>query len=283
MTAQSIHYNYQKNNVINLEFNKPFFKGDYSNGDFFSYDAYLNVEFEVGRQANKIAVELPFYRVSVDNIFGRNTVEESFFGNISVAYQFRKLTSASYLEFKLRIPTGFEDSLLFGGTDYTERLTANILNVWSLEPNYLFDSNKDNGGYLRIKSGVKMMFGTGTGFGDDFEAFLDLHGTIGYRNNKIDFNVGITSTTLLTEDLKAAVLNTTSPSDEPESFPDRSFLQAFATITYKINKIEPGLIIRLPLNSGFKDIYSTIVGLQLGYRFGRSSNHMQEIKRRTDN
>ena len=251
MTAQSIYYNYEQDNVVRLELNRPIFKDAFA-GDainFFSFDAYLNGEFKIG-ESNKIAFELPFSRISV------GSESESNFGNISVAYQLRNLSSPSYFEFKLRIPSAGDDSFSFITTDYTERFSANFP-VWSLEPSFLYESGFGNGGYFRVKPGAKLLFDDDDNIDDDIEVLFDLSGVIGYRNGSIDINGGFTSTTVLTEDAGA--------------FSDRSLWQAFATVTYNANQFQPGLIFRLPINSIFQDIYSITIGVQLGYRFGGSS------------
>jgi len=172
----------------------------------------------------------------------------------------RKLTSSSYLEFKIRVPTLDGDSFVGLASDYTERLSANIVDAWSLEPSYLYESNIGTSAYFRIKPDAALLIDSGDNFGDDFEALFNLSGAIGYKNENIDLNGGLTSATIIT--------------DDADSFSDRSIWQAFATVTYKASHFEPGLIIRLPLNGGFNDIYSTIIGAHIGYRFGGASDSM---------
>jgi hypothetical protein len=253
MTGQSIYYNYEQDNVVRLEMNKISLSDEFDVPlNFFSFDGYINSEFKVGG-SNKIAVEIPFSRISIESFNGDNETEFSI-GNVSVAYQIRSLNSPSYLEFKLRLPTG-SDEAIFLASDYTERLSAIFIrSSWSIEPSYTFESNIEENIYFRLKPGAKLFIDVDDFFEDSFEGFFDLSGAIGYRDELIDINGGITSTTIFTQ--------------ETDSFSERLFWQAFATASFKIGQFEPGLIFRLPLTGEFNDLYSPMVGVHLGYRFG---------------
>lgn len=246
LSAQSIYYNYGQENFLRLETNKSVSSDDFMS--FFSFDAYLNGEFRVGNN-NKIAVEIPFNRGSFD--FGFGSFSDFGIGNISVAYQIRKLTTPSYYELKLRLPTaGAELPLL---ADFTERISSFIQDLFSVEGSYNFESSSVNGFYYRIKPGFKLLIFNDDAFQDTAELLVDLNLLGGYRTGMLDINVGYTTTTTITED--------------NIDFSDRVLRQFLATITYEAGAFQPGLIFRLPLNDAL-DNSNLLVGVNLAYTLG---------------
>ena len=85
---------------------------------------------------------------------------------------------------------------------------------------------------------------------------LDLNALIGYRNESIDINGGLTTTSILTE--------------SDIDFGDRVLRNFVTTFTYVGSSFQPGLILRIPWGQGF-GFYDIAVGVQLSYVIGRNN------------
>ena len=256
LSSQSIYYNCGLDNVVRLEVNKPFFE-DNNVFDFLTTDTYLSGEFKVG-QSHKIALELPISRIGFQDI-GFPVEGETGIGNLSVAYQFRNLSNSNYFEAKLRLPTSgdLDQNAFLSGlfTDFTERFTSSLPSTTSIEPSYFHEGGFGDGGYYRLNPGLKGIFASDDVF-EDFEMLLDLNALIGYRNESIDINGGLTTTSILTE--------------SDIDFGDRVLRNFVTTFTYVGSSFQPGLILRIPWGQGF-GFYDIAVGVQLSYVIGRTN------------
>lgn len=262
LAAQSVYYNHGHDNFVRLEYNRPIFSEDFEFG-FFSFDSYVNGEFTVGEKS-KIAIEMPYSRFSLGTA-GSN-FSDSQLGNISIAFQIRKSVDPNYAQFKVRLPTAqstnFSNSGLLS-VDYTERFTSFISDIASLEYTYNFESFDQVGFYYRLQPGLKGIIGTSdNAIRDGFELLFDLSAVGGYRNEKIDANFGITSTSLVTEgDI---------------DFDDRVLRQLVSTFTYKGGAWKPGIIVRIPLAGVTNDLYDLVLGIHVGYTFGAQPDQEAE-------
>ncbi len=256
LSSQSIYYNYGLDNVVRLEVNKPFFE-DNNVFDFLTTDTYLSGEFKVGK-SHKIALELPISRIGFQNL-GIPSESDTGIGNLSVAYQFRNLSNSNYFEAKLRLPTSGFISLF---TDFTERFTASLASTTSIEPSYFYESAFGDGGYYRLNPGLKAILPSDDAF-EDFEILLDLNALIGYRNQSIDINGGLTTTSILTE--------------SDIDFGGRVLRQFLTTFTYVGSSFQPGLIVRIPWGAELS-FYDIAVGVQLSYVIGRNNTSSDEEK-----
>ena len=266
LSGQSVYYNHGHDNFLRLEFNRPVFSDDFGSAiNFLSFDSYLNGEFTVGGK-NKLAFELPYNRLSFD--LGNSRSSDSQFGNIALAYQIRNLDDANYFEFKVRLPTAQETS--FGGfgllfTDYTERFTSVIPDIFSLEVSLNKESTNTQGAYYRFNPGLNILIPTSDdAFDDPLEMLLDINILGGYRNQNIDFNAGLTTTSIITE--------------SDIDFSDRILRQLFTTFTYTGTAFKPGVIIRLPFGDTVGDSYDVVLGVHFSYVFGGSSKKTTEDK-----
>lgn len=260
LSSQSIFYNYEHENFLRLELNRPVFTEDIG-ASLLSFDAFLNGEFSVGEK-NKIAFELPYNRTSFDLGFGE--FSNSRFGNIAVAFQMRNHINKNYFEVKLRVPTNGENN--FGPVllaDYTERLTSVYPDIVSLESSYNLESTNDMGMYLRFRPGIKLIIATNDDiFDDSYELLLDLNLLGGYRNENLDINGGITTTSIITEG--------------DEDFDDRVLRQLFTTVTYSVGAFTPGLVLRYGLGDIYGDLYNVVIGVSGTYTFGTKTNQSVE-------
>lgn len=256
LQSQSIYYNYRQDDFLRLELNKPFFSSSSSFYDigFLSFDAYLNGEFKVG-QKNKIAFELPYNLLSLET--WNDSYSSSNIGNIALAYQIRDLVSPNYLEFKLRLPTAkrgdtFEPSFLMA--DYTERFASLVPDLFGIEASYSLESGSIEGFYYRFKPGLQCLFPIENSFDDSFELLLDLNVLGGYRNQNIDFNAGITTTSIITE--------------SDMHINERVLRQFFTTFTYNARPVKPGFMFRVLLDESVGNLFEIVLGVHVGYTFG---------------
>ena len=258
LSAQSVYYNHGHDNFLRLEFNKALFLDDFDTR-FLSFDSFLNGEFTIGKK-NKIGFEIPFNRflsVADDNSFiGPRRRVGAQLGNIAVAYQIRSLEHPSYFEIKLRLPTVIRTDLNgFVGvfTDYTERLPAVLPSLFSLEGSYTLESKSTQGLYYRFKPGMKLLIPTNDDtIEDNVELLLDINILGGYRNEIFDTNAGITTTSVLSEDVE---------------FNDRVLRQLFFTLTINAGASKPGFIVRMPFGNVIGSNYDLAFGVYFGYTF----------------
>ncbi len=256
LTSQSISYNYEEENIIRLEFNRPIFK-EGIDANFLTFDSFLNGEFKVGNN-NKISFEIPFTTFSFD--FGIASEKDSKFGNVAIGYQFRKAGQPNYFDLKLRLPTTDENSFIFIFTDYTERLSAIIPNILSVEGLYNIESQNTTGSYYRFRPGISFWYPTGDdSFSDDFEMLLNLNFLGGFRGDKFDLNAGLITSSILTE--------------KDIELDERVFRQLISTFTFTANNFKPGIIVRVPLGDDFNDSYGFSLGIQMTYIFGDNSKN----------
>jgi hypothetical protein len=256
LSAQSIYYNYGQDNFLRLEFNRPIFSDDFD-AKFFTFDAFLNGEFRVGKK-DKISFEIPFSRFAFDS-FGSG-FSDTRLGSIAIGYQVRNLEKPSYFDFKLRLPTADDDGLSIVFTDFTERFTSVFPNIVSIEGSYNFESKNLLGWYFRFKPGAKLLIPTNDETLDDLELFIDMNILGGYRTEKFDVNAGITTTTIATA--------------ENIDFEDRILRQLVSTFTYTTGAWKPGLIFRIPLGDEiFGDTFDIAIGVHVGYNFGNGSRN----------
>ena len=95
---------------------------------------------------------------------------------------------------------------------------------------------------------------------DDTEFLIDLNILGGYRTEKFDLNAGITTTTIISEDVN--------------DFDDRILRQLVSTFTYTAGAWKPGLIFRIPLDEdNFGDSFDISIGVHVGYTFGNESKN----------
>lgn len=270
MSAQSIYYNHGHDNFLRLEINRPIFTTDFD-VNMLSFDGYLNGEFRIGEK-NKIAFEIPYHRFSTDLDLGsvsnfqiNNTTSQ--LGNMAIAFQIRNLEHPNYFEFKLRLPTP-EEINTFGInstlTDYTERLTSFVPNIFSIEGSYSLESTNQLGLYYRFKPGLKFIIPTDHfSFNGELELLLDMNVLGGYRSEIFDINAGITTTSIITE--------------SDIDFSDRVLRQIFTTITFTGQSIRPGLMIRKSLGELSEGFYNIVIGFHIGYTFGSKSKSSQDM------
>lgn len=261
LKGQSVYYNNGQDNFLRLELNRPVFSNDFGSAiNFLSFDSYLNGEFTI-RGKNKFAFELPYSRLSFD--LGPGRTSDSRFGNIALAYQIRKLNDPNFLEFKLRLPTSDINVPLLLFTDYTERFTSAVQDILSLEVSINKESANILGAYYRVKPGLKIIIPTkDDSLDDSMEMLLDINLLGGYRTEKIDFNAGLTTTSIITE--------------SDIDFDERVLRQLFTTLSYTGTAFQPGFIVRLPLGGNFGDSYDVVLGVHLSYIFGGKSKMSAE-------
>lgn len=253
VSAQSIYRNYEHQNVIQLESNFKSFGNQFSTRffEFPTFDTYLNAELNIGT-TNKITVEVPLSVTTAPDINFRGNDSNTLIGNIALGVQIRNLKSSNFLEIKLRIPTSGEN--LVTTSDYTERLTSNLEQTWSLESSYLINNTFGDGGYFRFKPGVKLLlFERFSNY--ELDLIFDASGLIGYRNDFLDINGGITTTSIISEpDL---------------DFSDRNLSQLFTTVSYTKNNFKPGLIFRIPFD---QRTFNWSIGVNLAYTFNKGAS-----------
>ena len=251
LSAQSIHYNYNSDNFVRLEYNRPILN-DFGE-DFFTFASFLAGEFRVGNQG-KIAVEIPFSRLGGSFGFDSNTA----IGNIGVGYQFRNFDTSNYFEVKFRLPTLGDNNLAASSistvTDFTERLTSSIPSTFSIESSYNLESNSYLGLYYRFRPQLLLLISSDT----DTELLLNLNLIGGYRTPDIDINAGITTSTLITE--------------SNVDFDNRVLRQISTSFTYNAGQLKPGVLLRAPISGGvINDVYDISIGVHLTYAFGGTS------------
>ena len=112
----------------------------------------------------------------------------------------------------------------------------------------------ENNFYFRVKPGVKLALFTGN-VDDELDLLFEGSGLIGYQNEILDINTGVTTINVITE--------------SDRSFNERNLSQLFATVSYTKNNLKPGIIIRIPLDDF---IFNWTAGFSLAYTFNQTSN-----------
>ena len=112
----------------------------------------------------------------------------------------------------------------------------------------------ENNFYFRVKPGVKLTLFTGN-VDDELDLLFEGSGLIGYQNEILDINTGVTTINVITE--------------SDRSFNERNLSQLFATVSYTKNNLKPGIIIRIPLDDF---IFNWTAGFSLAYTFNQTSN-----------
>jgi hypothetical protein len=247
--AQPIWLDRSHNKTIAYEFLKPDFE-NIEDLTFLTSAMFLSGRFMTSTSIC-IVGEIPFVNYGRDSESGES-FSESAFGNPYLGLEFHSDKSHIFGEFGFRLPMAPKDenqsALIIGAyTDFIERVEAFIPEIISFNAliNYSIVNESNLG--IRIRGGFTGWIPRGDR--DESEWFLvyGVHG--GYQTEEINILLGLSGRFWL--------------SSEGTEFSDSIFHQFVVTTNFSVGSIQPGLILKLPLNENLQDMINLVFGVSL--------------------
>ena len=242
--AQSFWLPNATDNGIGLEVLKPSFEGE-DETSFLSSAPTLSGRFRMGEQV-LLAAELPFAYYNSEFSDGEFAVGNPYLGAI-----LHNKAQSYFLEAGFRAPIASDKKYAalsrgyFADYDRFEAYNPDLLS-FTLKNHYL--RNSDAGFALRLMGGVSVLVPTGE---DNFdtEALFDYAGHAGYENAKIQVLGGLTGRLIMTE--------------EDLDFNERTVHHVGVFARYKADKVQPGLLFKVPVDDDFNDLVDFVFGLNV--------------------
>lgn len=177
------------------------------------------------------------------------------FGNPYLGVMLNNSDQRYFLEAGLRAPLASDEKLgtLFTGvfSDY-DRAEAYFPDMFSISLKNTYLEKNDSGFILKLMGGLSFWIPTNDN-NDETEILVDYSGHAGYEGSKVQVLGGITGRLITTED--------------DLDFIERTIHQFGVFVRYKSNKVQPGLLLKLPLDDDFNDIVNFVLGLNVLINF----------------
>jgi hypothetical protein len=251
LTSQSQSFwlpdtSYNAGHGMCLEILKPFFD-DNDDISFLTSTQNLSGRYQVSHKIFLVA-ELPFAHFNSDF-----SDSEFSIGNPYLGFVRHKAGQPYFLEVGIRAPLASDEKFnaLFVGlfTDYdkAEAYVPDLLTV-SIKGTYVKKYNSNF--MLRLSGGPTIWQATKDNtIEDDTEALLDYSGHVGYDGSKVRIMGGITGRLVVTE----------SDIDIQE----RTIHHFGLFGRYKSKNVQPGLLLKIPIDEDLNDIFNFSIGVNL--------------------
>lgn len=248
--GQSFWFDPDRGNSISLEILKTDF--DRSSADFSFTTAAFSLNGKIRVSDNTWFIgEMPFAHFDLDIPVG-NYPAENAFGNPYLGIRTIFNNGKSAIEFGIRPPIAEEDNpdaSIYGLYSDLDRFGAFIPNLFTAKVHLEFLQTEENGLFYRGRVGPTILIFTEDTGGDDFELLMHAGGRIGIQQQKIRAWAGVNSVTMITEDSFVG--------DDPIAF------ELALGVNLKLGQVEPGAFIRLPIITDYKDLVSSVFGLNV--------------------
>ena len=247
VSAQSIWLDQNHNKTIAYEFLKPDFDSE-QELTFLTSAMFLSGRFATSEKLYLVG-EISFVNYGGQRYSGESYTESAF-GNPYLGLEFYNANKSIFGEFGFRLPLAPKDdnqSALMVGflTDFVERAEAFVPETF---PNNLLINyrsvNESNLG-LRVRGGITGWIPSGDR--DENEWFLVYALQGGYQTEQVNILLGISGRFWL--------------SRENVEFSDSIFHQFVVTTNFNIGSVQPGLVLKLPLNENLKDMVNLVFGV----------------------
>ena len=220
-----------------------------------SFSAFLDGKFPLNEKL-WFVTELPFVRADADVPYyyppgydnpAENSLGNPYFGLVSVFDN-----GKGALEVGIRLPFTDKkksDALAYGLFSDFDRYGAFAPDVITVVA--FTDATKtfENHTYLRGRLGPSAYYRTEDTGGDRIELFVHGGGQFGYETEQFRGWLGVNTVSILTE--------------ESLLFHDKSVIEFALGANLKLNNVEPGLVLRLPVSSEYNDLVTNIIGLNV--------------------
>ena len=248
--GQSFWFDPDRGNSISLEILKTDF--DRSSADFsFTTAAFsLNGKIKLGENT-WFTGEMPFAHFDLDTEVG-NFPAENAFGNPYLGIRTIFNNGNSALEIGIRPPFAEgdnPDASIYGLYSDLDRFGAFVPDLLTAKVHLEFLQTEENGLFIRGRVGPTILIFTEDTGGDDFEMLMHAGGQIGLKHQKIRAWTGLNSVTVITDD--------SFVSDDPIA------LELALGVNLKLNQVEPGAFIRFPIITDYKELVSSVFGLNV--------------------
>ena len=197
-----------------------------------------------------LVLELPAANGSftADNGFGNHeSISDFAIGNPYVGVEGGRHGSSVFGEFGVRVPLMSESkpaAALVGLSGDIDRLDAFLPDIATVSAYLNFRAGESEGLQFRVRAGPMMWIGTKSGALDHPEAYGLYAFQAGWVSRLVEVFGGFTGRAILTESVD-------------NRFTDQVVLAAHLNL----GRVEPGVSLRLPLDSGRKDLIGSTVGL----------------------
>jgi hypothetical protein len=249
--AQSNWLDSRSGGSVNLEALKPMFKED--GFSFASSALYLSGRWAVSDAATIVA-ELPFAHGGFDSDFvseSDNTV-----GNLYLGAELRGRESRVSGALGVRLPFAADDNLATAvglSADPVDRMEAFLPDVLSLHGAVGYEYRAPTGLAVTAQLSPILWFDVGDALVDDMELIVGYGAKIGYVGEAYAVSAGFSGRGVITE--------------EEGSFADRTLHQLVLGASLTLDRYQPGVQLRLPLDDDVRDLVDLAIGLSFGVRF----------------
>jgi len=247
--AQSIWTEHLPGRAFTVEYLQPNFSGSSSSsGDF--------VLFLAGRfpawEDTRLVIDLPVARGSRESDLHSDGESNTIVGNPYLGVEIRRPDSNSYAEIGFRMPITPGDSYLarnIGQMTDIDRQEAFLTDIFtaSIIGNFLVDPPIENSS-MRIRFGPAFWLGSG-----NIDVLLDYSLQGSYTMDRVKLTTGISGRFIATSDIG--------------DFGARTLHQFGVSGSVNLDRYQPGLFLRLPIDKELSDSIDFVLGLTLGIAF----------------
>lgn len=246
--AQSIWLPNATNKGFGIEYLEPSFSIN-ENNSILSSTQFVSGRYRVSDKF-LLVTEFPFA-----NFKSKFSSPEFAFGNPYLGFIMRKSDRPYFMEAGVRAPLASEgnESAMFSGvlSDYyrAEAFLPEMFSL-SLKNNYL--KITDSNFMLKLMGGLSFWLPTNNDARDP-EVIMDYSGHVGFDDPKVQIMGGIGGRLILTED--------------ELDFKERTLHQFAIFARYKAKNVQPGLLIKMPLDEELSNFINFVFGVNLLMNF----------------
>jgi len=267
LSAQPVWLNHDRSNSLAIEILKPDFESGFGafgfglvDYDFLSSAMFLSGRFSMGDNLVFVGefsfvyakVNVINFNFSTGETFDGQSDSETTIGNPYLGVEFSKPNSTIFTELGLRLPITPDNKFVAGefgvlsDFDRFEAFTPDILTL-----TIKINSRRKSASKVvtRLRGGPTLFLNT-SGNGGDTEMFFDYSAQVGYEGEKVNILCGLTGRLLVSED--------------DLNFGQRTFHQITLAASLNSGQLQPGVLLRFPLDDDLQRIINYVFGLTLG-------------------
>lgn len=230
---------------VGFEWLKPSVAED-EETSFLSSAPTLTGRYRVGEKLVLVG-ELPFAYFNAEYMDAELAVGNPYLGII-----FNKEDSPYFLEAGFRAPVASEDKYMaffYGYLADFDRSEAYMPDVWSISVKNHYLKRSDSGFFFKLMGGFSYWLPRASINSINPEGLFDYGGHLGYEAGRVQIFGGMTGRIILTE--------------EDLDFKEASVHHLTVYAQYKGWQVQPGLILKVPVDDEFNEVVSHIIGLNV--------------------
>ncbi|RMG40174.1 MAG: hypothetical protein D6732_03370 [Methanobacteriota archaeon] len=253
LNAQAIWTHHTMDRGVALEALKPTFT-DNEGVEFSTSALYLSAHTTIGK-GFWIIGELPVVHYGfspTQDQQNEQEISETAVANAYFGFQYQTTGREFMADVGVRLPFLSEEKEIASQSGLysdLERWDAFVPHALTFSGLGRYQHRFDNGFYAGVRGGAAYQINTEKDAGEDRANFYLLYGiNAGYAMERLDFNA----------DLIGRFLTT----NEEGGFGENTMHLATLSANYRVGKVQPGLLVKLPLDKDLTDVIDYVVGLQ---------------------